>query len=246
MNPYRPPSLAGALSIAVAAALAPPSLALAADLDRLQNLGSQADFRNLTGDLGAALIHRSISPATPLGITGFDVGVDASVARLGTNAFGVASGGTDKSLPVARLRVQKGLPFSLDAGLSIGVAPGTNIRVVGGELRYALIDGGLVSPAVAVRGSVSRLNGVSQLGLDTRALDVSVSKGFVGLTPYAGAGRVWVTGTPQGVAGLSKQSVGLNRVFVGVNLGVALFAGGLEADRTGGVTTVSAKLSLRW
>lgn len=220
--------------------------AFAADLNQIQNLGSQSSFQDLTKDLGAALSYKSLSPATPLGITGFDIGVDASTTKMQSNAFKVATGSNDSYLPLARLRAQKGLPFGFDVGLSYAQAPGTDIRLWGGELRYAIVSGNVALPAIAVRGSYSRMDGVNQLDFNTKALDVSISKGFLGVTPYAGLGRVWATGTPRNVAGLSEESVGLNKAFVGVNLGLGIFATGLEYDRTGSADTWSVKLALRW
>jgi hypothetical protein len=218
----------------------------AADLNQLQNLGSQSMFKELTEDLGAALSYKSLSPATPLGVTGFDIGVDASATRLQSNAFKIATGSSRSTLPLARLRAQKGLPFGFDVGLSYAQVPTTDIRLWGGEVRYAVAEGGWIAPAIAVRGSYSRLDGVSQLDFNTRALDVSISKGFLGFTPYGGVGRVWATGTPKGVPGLSQETVGLMKTFVGVNWGLGIFATGIEYDRTGGADTLSAKLSLRW
>jgi hypothetical protein len=220
--------------------------ARAADINRLQNLGSQSAFRGLTEDLGAALSYKSLSPATPLGITGFDIGVDASATRMKSDAFKVATGSSNATLPLARLRAQKGLPFGFDVGLSYAAAPGTNVRLWGGEARYAIAEGGLIAPAIALRGSFSRLDGVSQLDFNTRAVDLSISKGFLGVTPYGGVGHVWATGKPNGIAGLSQQSVGLNKSFVGVNFGLGLFATGVEYDRTGSADTLSVKLALRW
>ena len=218
----------------------------AADLNQLQNLRTQGAFKDLTEDLGALLSYKSLSPATPLGVTGFDVGVDASVTRMNSDAFKTAAGTSRSTIPLARLRAQKGLPFGFDVGASYAQVPTTDIRLWGGELRYAIAEGGLIAPAVAVRGSFSRLDGVSQLGFNTRAIDASISKGVLGVTPYGGVGRVWATGTPKGVAGLSQETVGLNKLFAGVNFGLGIFATGVEYDRTGGADTISAKLALRW
>jgi hypothetical protein len=218
----------------------------AGDLNQLQQLGTQAAFRALAEDLGAALAYRSLSPATPLGITGFDVGIDASATRLASSAFGTATGGSVSVLPIARLRVQKGLPLDFDVGVSYTQVPGTNLRLWGGELRYALIAGGVIEPAVALRASFSRLSGVGQLDFNTRALDVSVSKGLVGFTPYAGAGFVWANATPNNVLAFTSENFGMPRIFGGVNVGLGLFALGAELDRTGKATTLSAKVSLRW
>ena len=218
----------------------------AADLDQLQRLGTQSAFRSLTEDLGAALSYKSLSPATPLGITGFDVGVDASFTHLNSNAFGTASNSSKSVLPLARLRAQKGLPFDFDIGLSYAAVPGSNIKLWGGELRYAVLPGSVATPALAVRGSYSKLSGVNQLDFDTKGIDVSISKGFFGLTPYGGIGRVWANATPRNVAGLGSESVGLNKVFAGVNFGLGIFAVGGEFDRTGRSNTYSVKAALRW
>jgi hypothetical protein len=218
----------------------------AGDLDQLQNLGTQQNFRLLVEDLGAALSYKSISPATPLGITGFDIGVDASLTKLDSNTYGIAGGSSKSTLPMARLRVQKGLPFDFDVGLSYAHVPGTSISLWGGELRYALLAGSLATPAVALRGSFTTLSGVSQLGFNTKGIDISISKGVLGVTPYGGVGRVWASGDPHGIAGLTSETVGLNKFFAGVNFGLGIFAAGAEVDRTGHANTVSAKVALRW
>ena len=219
--------------------------AAAVDLNQLQRL-SQPAFRDLTKDLGGALSYKSLSPATPLGITGFDVGVDASVTHMNSSAFGTATNSSKTNLPLARLRVQKGLPFDFDVGLSYTQVPGSNIKLWGGELRYAILPGSIATPAVAVRGSFSKLSGVDQLGFNTKGLDVSISKGFLGFTPYGGVGRVWASGTPNNVAGLASESTGLNKIFAGVNFGLGIFATGFEFDRTGSANTYSIKAALRW
>ena len=61
-----------------------------------------------------------------------------------------------------------------------------------GELRYAILKAALRNPPIAVRGPYTKLSGISQLSLDTKSLDISISKGFAMFTPYAGIGQVWV------------------------------------------------------
>jgi hypothetical protein len=221
---------------------------LAADLDAL-NLLNQTQFRLLSEDLGAALSYKPLTPAAPLGITGFDVGIAVTGTQLrNTAVFDLATsqGDIPGYLPVPTLRVHKGLPWDIDVGVMAGMVPGTNVRFYGGELRYALIAGNAVLPAVAIRGSLTKLNGVSQLDLDTRGLDISVSKGLVGFTPYGGLGRVWVSSAPQGVPGLASESFGLNKMFVGVNLNVLLVSFAFELDRTGEATSFGVKTGLRF
>ena len=127
--------------------------------------------------------------------------------------------------------------------------PGSNIKLVGGEVKYAFIEGGVALPAVAARLTMTKLSGVDQLDFKTKSIDVSISKGFLMLKPYAGIGRVWVDNTPLGsaaTAGLTKESLGLGKAFVGVNVSFAIAAIGLEVDKTGSDRTTSLKLALRW
>jgi hypothetical protein len=124
--------------------------------------------------------------------------------------------------------------------------PGSNIKYYGGELRYAVVQGGVTMPAIGVRGNFTKVTGVDQINFDTRGLDLSISKGFAVATPYAGIGRVWVNSDPKGAPLLAKEDFGLNKYFVGVGLKLVLFNFNLEADKTGDVTGYSAKVGLRF
>lgn len=238
------------LLVLLIAAAAP---ARAADIDSIQKL-LQGQFRLLSEDLGAALSYKPLSPAEPLGITGFDVGVSVTATRLRNLDIldlATSSGNVPTVLPVPTLRAHKGLPFDIDVGVMLSQVPGTNIQFFGGELKYALLAGGVAMPAVAVRGSFTKLNGVDQLKLDTKGLDISISKGFLMATPYAGVGRVWVSSTPNvvtplGTLPLTGETFGLNKMFVGLNFNLMLLNLAVEADRTGEVTSVGLKAGLRF
>ncbi|MDH4190808.1 MAG: hypothetical protein OEW21_11450 [Betaproteobacteria bacterium] len=235
------------------AAISAVSAQAANSITQVQTLGQSA-FRDLSEDLGAALSYKPLGPAEPLGITGFDVGLDASVTQFAhAQAILAATGNTGSSfsLLVPRLHVQKGLPFNIDVGLAQTSVPGTNIKVTGGELRYAFLEGGLAMPAVAARLSMTKLSGVDQLDFKTKSLDISISKGFAMFKPYAGIGRVWVDSTPLGnaaaaPASLTPESMSLGKTFVGANVTFLLAAIGVEVDRTGSARTTSLKLALRW
>jgi hypothetical protein len=97
-----------------------------------------------------------------------------------------------------------------------------------------------------VRGSLTKLSGVDQLSLDTRGIDLSISKGFAFLTPYAGIGRVWVNSDPKGIAFLHGEKFTLNKGFVGVGTKFLVMNVNLEADKTGDVTAYSLKASIRF
>lgn len=223
------------------------SPAWAQEIDQLQNI-VQGEFRLLSEDLGAALSYHAQVPSEPLGIAGFDFGVGVTATKMENAAIlqRATSDDADTTLYVPTIRVHKGLPAGFDIGLTYASIPGSNIRYTGGELRYAILQGGVASPALAVRGSITRLSGVDQLALDTHALDVSISKGFAFLTPYAGLGRVWVESDPRGTGGLRPEKFSLGKAFVGIGMNFAVLNVNLEADRTGDASSASLKLGWRF
>lgn len=244
----RMPRTGLAATALVAATLVVPGSGRAADdIDRLQLL-NQREFRLFSEDLGSALSFKSMIPAEPLGVTGFDVGVAVSGVRLKhRHLFERASSGSDiaSTVPVASVRIHKGLPFGIDIGAAYSTIPGTEIGVIGGEVRWAFIEGGVALPAVAVRGTATKLVGADQLDLETTSLDISVSKGILNVTPYGGVGRVWTTSTPDGVPGLFKESFSQSKLFAGVNVFLG-FNLAFEVDRTGDVTSYGVKGGFRF
>jgi len=220
--------------------------AWAQKIDRLQGLAQQ-EFRQLSEDLGGALSYRPLTPTEPLGITGWDLGVAVTGVKLGHQDLleRATSDSVPATLPIPTLRLNKGLPLGFDVGVLYAKLPGSDIQFYGGELRYAILKGGITQPALGVRGSFTKLSGVDQLDLNTRGLDLSISKGFAFFTPYAGAGRVWVKSDPH--AGfLHSEDFSLNKVFIGAGMKWVLFNLNLEADRTGPVTGYSIKAGLRF
>lgn len=223
------------------------SPAWAQKIDRLQTV-NQGEFRLLSEDLGAALSFHAQIPTEALGITGFDLGAGLTATKMQNAALlqRVTSDDADATLYVPTLRLHKGLPAGFDIGLTYASVPGSNIRYTGGELRYAILQGGAASPAIGLRGSLTKLSGVDQLAFSTRGIDVSISKGFAFLTPYAGLGRVWVESDPRGTAGLQTEKFSLRKAFVGVGMNFALVNLNLEADKTGDATSTSLKLGWRF
>lgn len=234
------------LRFAMLAPLLAAAPSWAQEIDQLQN-AAQAEFRLLSEDLGASLSYHAQIPSEPLGIAGFDIGVGVTATRLEHSGIWerVTSDDTGTTLYVPTLRLHKGLPAGFDIGLTYASIPGSNLRYTGGELRYAIVKGGAASPAIAIRGSLTKLSGVDQLSFETRGLDVSISKGFAFLTPYAGVGRVWVESTPH-VSGLQKEEFSLTKVFVGLGMNFAVLNLNLQADRTGDASSYSVKLGWRF
>ena len=225
--------------------------ASAADFTALGAIG-QANFRLLSEDFGSALSYKPVTPAAPLGITGFDIGVEVTstdISKSGNALKLATNNAVDVTrLYVPKLHVAKGLPFGIDVAASIASVPSTNIKLIGGELRVALLSGGIAYPAIALRGAMTTMSGVDELDFNTKSLDLSISKGFLMFTPYAGVGQVWVNSTPKGTAAttLAAESFTQSKVFVGANLNFGLANFALEGDTTGGTSSYSFKFGFRW
>jgi hypothetical protein len=232
----------------LAALLATCAGAQAADLGSI-NLLNQAQFRALSEDLSSVLSYKSLVPAEPLGITGFDLGLAVVGTDLqNVNLWQLAASGQDipSLLPVPTLRLYKGLPFDIDIGVQYAAAPSTNVRMYGGELRWAVLAGSTLTPAIALRIAHTRLAGVDQLKADSTSADISISKGFAMFTPYAGIGVVRSNSAPQGIATLRKEKFDQSKVFAGLNVNFLLVNLALEADKTGDAASYGVKLGFRF
>lgn len=232
------------LVLAVALGISQP--AMAGSINTLQNL-AQSEFRNFSEDLGSALSYKGVTPAESLGVTGFDLGVEVSQTSLAKSSalWSKVGTGSLSNLYIPKLHIAKGLPLDVDVAAFISSVPTTGISVYGGELRWAFVPGSLTLPAVAVRGSLTKLSGVSQLSLDTKAMDISISKGFAMFTPYAGYGKVWTNSTPN-AGSLTKESFSQTKMFAGGNLNLGLTNLAAEYDKTGEARTISLKLGFRF
>ncbi|MHB8404525.1 MAG: hypothetical protein ACYDCJ_03785 [Gammaproteobacteria bacterium] len=205
---------------------------------------SQSEFHGLSQDLGAILSFKQLESAAPEGITGFDLGFDLSTTNLAHQSdWNTATSGSGvTTIPMAQVRVSKGLPFGFDVGGFYSGAANSNIKAYGGDIRYAILDGSALSPALGLRAAFSRLTGVSQLSFNTRSLDLTISKGFGPFTPYAGIGRVWINSNPDASTGLRDESFSADEGFVGLAMSFVVVHVALEANRTAGNNTYSFKL----
>jgi hypothetical protein len=231
------------LALALAAALP----AQAADFNAIGSL-TQAEFRAFSEDIASAISYKGLIPSEGLGITGFDLGVSLSGTELAhRDVLRKAAGGASvpKAIPVAAVRAVKGLPFDIDIGVVQMNLPDTNVRATGGEVRWAFVGGNTVVPAVALRISGSSLSGVPNLKMRTLGGDISISKGFAFLTPYAGVGTVETRSQAPGTS-LATENFRQDKAFVGVNIALVPLALNIEADRTGDATSYGVKLAIRW
>lgn len=218
----------------------------AGSFDSVSSL-TQQQFVQLAKNVSAATHYKSVSPAEPLGVLGLDVGIEVSSTEIDEQILDLASSGSfgSSQIIVPRLHAHKGLPFGLDVGASISSVPDTDISIIGGELRYSFLDGGALSPALALRASYSQLQGITEFDLNSSALELTVSKGVLLFTPYAGAGIVRTNANPNTGNSLSAETFEQDKLFVGVtiNLGIAVT---VEADQTGDYRSYTAKAGVRF
>jgi len=203
--------------------LVPLTEARADDIE-FQTGMTQSYFKDFSKELGAALSYKALSPAEPLGILGFDVGLEVTAIDIdqGADYWNKATKNADMPgmITLPKIYARKGLPFSIDVGVIYSKVPDSNISLLGAEVKYAILKGSVATPAVAIRGSYTQLMGVDQLDFKTYGADISVSKGFLNITPFGGIGAVWISSEPKslpaGIPSLNKENNTLMKYFGGV------------------------------
>jgi len=196
---------------------------------------SKSEFKDLSSQVGLFISYIPLAPAEPLGILGFDIGVEVTGVKIDSGSSVWKNAVSDSNPPdyiiLPKLHAQKGLPFGIDVGAVFATVPGSNIKLYGGELKYAVLKGSIVTPAVAIRGSYTTLAGVDDIDLSTYGLDASVSKGFGPITPYGGVGQVWIRSS-ENVNSLDYDDVNTSatRLFVGTRISLLIISIALQAD----------------
>ena len=194
---------------------------------------TQDKFKELSETIGLLISYKPLAPAEPLGILGFDLGIEVTAADVDQDASFLTQVISDPPSYVVfpKLHAQKGLPFGIDVGVVYAKVPDSNIGLIGGELKWAVLKGSVATPAIALRGSYTRLLGVDDIDLSTYGVDISASKGFGFLTPYIGVGQVWIQSSSN-VSSLILSDENLSRTkgFVGLKVKLILlsFVGEVE------------------
>lgn len=215
-----------------------------ADID-ITGLANQ-EFGELSRQIGMAVAYKPVAPAEPLGILGFDIGIEATFAEIDNDStfWNTASPDMPGMLPIPKLHAVKGLPFGVDIGAVYSEVPESNISLLGAEVKWAILEGTVATPAVAVRGTYTKLDGIDGLDLNTKGVDVSISKGVLMFTPYAGVGQVWIESDPSGagISGLSKASFSETKLFGGIQASLLIFRITGEVE-VANITSYTIKLS---
>jgi hypothetical protein len=171
-------------------------LLLAAPALRAQDV--EEDFQAFHRRFSAAAYHYPRHGAAPLGLVGFEVYADATVDQdFGDEPYVETILGDDligDFLAVGRVGVRKGLPGGLDLGVAYARALDTDIKLFSADLQYAILKGGVLSPALSVRVTGTRTLDAGDYELDQYGAELIFSKGFTVVTPYVGGGFVYSEG----------------------------------------------------
>ncbi|MEK6747601.1 MAG: hypothetical protein AABY83_00155 [Pseudomonadota bacterium] len=210
---------------------------------------AQAKFNAFAQDMAALTSYKAITPAEPLGITGFDVSAELTITQPGhgdqwASVLGLTS---IPFLPSPKLHAHKGLPFGFDIA-AVYMPAIKGISYWGGELRYALLSGNIAMPAIAVRGAYTQLTGFPGLDMSNTSIELGISKGFLMLTPFASVGMVMSNGKPTGTIAtvLTEEKITQMKYAVGANLNLGLMNFGFEWDMTGSSNSYNGKFGFRW
>lgn len=231
-------TLLAALSLLVAA-----PFAHAGDADFDINCGGSPDvcraaFAEVSKDIAAALHYKQLAPLEATGITGIGIGAMGSYIPVDKDsAWNTLTGSKVDAIGLVGVVANKGLPLGIDVGAFYTAIPGTGAAAYGAQLRYALLEGGVATPGIAVSANYTTTSGIDDFDYDAYGVDVGISKGFTFLTPYAGVGYVWAKTTPgasvKAATGIENEKVDEARLFVGLRVSMAFFELTPEYERFG-------------
>ncbi len=217
---------------------------------------TQEEFSEFSRSVGQAIFPSPLDGAASTSLLGFDIGIAATAVPIDEPAsFWLRSVGDSDLLRsgyliVPRIVASKGLgAFRVSA--SLAKVPSSDIQVYGGSVDVPLIRGGLLSPALSLRGSYSQLRGIEIYEAKTYGAEVFLSKGFGPVTPYVGAGRMRTSATgtiplsllPGGMSRTLEDESDQDRFTLGVKVSILLPKIVVEATQ-GKDRTYAAKVSI--
>ncbi len=175
----------------------------------------QSNYRSLISELSAVMAMPVLDPADTVGFSGFHFTADTTLTTISQNAE-YWSGKADASgnragagvshvtgglLPVISLTIRKGMwtplpPLpSVELGLGASNLLSSGLYAINGYFKFALHEGYHDNPfpSFAVRASVSRITGASEIDLTLINADGIISKAFgaggtLTFEPYLGGG----------------------------------------------------------
>lgn len=206
--------------------------------------------------MSQAIFATPVEPARAGSLLDFEVGVAATAvpidqeASYWTRAVGAGDSDlvTSGHVIVPRLVATKGLSF-IGVSASYAAIPGTDVKVIGGNLDFPVMRGSVAAPSINIRGTYSALQGIEEYELTNYGAELFISKGFGPITPYAAAGlvRTDAAGEVRDEAGelllRLEDDFQSERITVGVRISLLVPKVIVEATQ-GEERTYAAKVSL--
>jgi len=185
------------------------------------NTAPNERLRKLSAELAFALSPRAVAPARTLGMSGMEFSVDTTIVSFHTGHDYWKGGVTDPKLGsgsvtdavteqaqtgkgqpssmqgVIGFHFRKGLPFSFEVGADVNYLLNSSMFLLGGSVRWGLLEGYHYLPDLSVRGAVGRLMGSNDIDMVTAEVSGTLGKtfgiaGVCTLAPYVGYGLMLV------------------------------------------------------
>lgn len=236
------PVLAAAVALAICLLAAAPAAAW-----EVRDDAPRPAFEAFHEHFATAAYHYPRHGAAPLGLVGFELYADLSAdLELEDEDFFTDAVSGDLpagALSVARVGVRKGLPGNVDLGLAYGTVLDGDLDLLSADVQWAFLDGGAVSPAMALRFTGTQTLSGDPYELDQYGAELLLSKGFTILSLYGGAGVAWSEGTLARATGGELTVDGTQSVlYAGVVLNLLLPKITVEAEQGEGFQ-VAARLA---
>jgi hypothetical protein len=225
------------------------SVAFAGDI-KLSNTITQDEFAELAKEIGMIVTPTPNSPAEPLKTFGFDVALETAVIDISDDQdyWKKAWDGSDPDGMVYAYRVhaQKGFPFGLDLGASVTQGGNIGFTAITGEVKYALLKGSVVMPAVSLKTSVTKVFGLTDLDITTFSFGGYISKGILMFTPYAGAEAIYTMADATDDTAVDGETISAYRGLVGLQFSPLPLISINAEMATGTVTQYGIKAGIRF
>jgi len=195
-------------------------------------------FHAFNQRFGGDVYHYPRHGAAPLGLIGFDIYAEASADRGfdSSAAGGVINGSlSGGAMTIGRVGVRKGLPGGIDIGVAYGapLGGGSGLKLASADVQWAMVHGGVLSPAVSLRFTgTTTVGGSGSYDLRQEGAEILVSKGFTVLTPYVGAGVVSSRGRLNRIHGSTLQETDTQGIaYAGLTLSLLIPKITVEIER---------------
>jgi hypothetical protein len=162
-------------AVALAAAIVPAS-ASAQDFNVRPGY-TQEQLASLADEVGADLRFRQLGDTTTLGRGIVDIGVQLAETRIDDS-----QGAWNHTRVVARF----GVHDRVDVGAWGGFNPHSDYGIAGVDTKILLVREGRSPVSLSVRPSLTSLVGPSEVWVGTTSVDLTVSRAFGAVSPYAG------------------------------------------------------------